>query len=360
MINFLQQKNLSKIQIVGIDATKEPNSSNKGTSYEVIDNSILRVIPIDVDCPHFSDVIKSVSTVNEIKETYSKLIDNYIKIIRQEKPDLILLNGTYFVPWSLFQAGSIEKIPMVLHYHGILTKETSQYDPSVRDLIHKMETTFDNDSLLYIFPSKLAQKTVEEEVFGHQISRSVVIPNPIPNYFFETKGVNSQKEIAFVGRWSNIKNPKFIKKFIKYNQNKLSDYRINIVSDKEKASKDLLDYANSVKFYSPMENKKLANFYGKMGIVISPSFFETYGNVAQESIASGTPALVGPNMGVSEIFRQVGLSDFIVDFSSTKNVYYKIKKFSGRPIDKKVKDMLKYNLTPNIISEKLIKALKSA
>lgn len=96
-----------------------------------------------------------------------------------------------------------------------------------------------------------------------------------------------------------------------------------------------------------------------MGVVLSPSFFETYGNVAQEAVATGTPAIVGPNMGVAEIFKEIGLSQWIVDFKSTKNVYYKIKEISGQPVSSKIKKMLKYNLTSPAINQSLIQVFKS-
>lgn len=360
LVNFLQKDKSSQIQIIGVDVTSEINSSPNGISYQNIDNSILRFIPLSVNCPYFGDIIKTSKTVDEIKDNYSELINKFIELIKIEKPDLILLNGTYCVPWSLFQAGRQQKIPMVLHYHGILSKETDHYQQPIKNIIHDMENTFDNDDLLYIFPSKIAKSTVEKEIFKHKICRSVVIPNPIPDHFFNTKDSNSKNNIAYVGRWSNIKNPNFIKKIIKYSQDKNVEYKFNIVSDIAKATEELSDFTNDVKLYSPMNSQKLANFYSKMSIVISPSFFETYGNVAQESIASGTPALVGPNMGVAEIFKEIGLSNWIVDFKSTKNVYYKIKRFSGQPIKNKVKKMLKYNLNTNTINSLLVKTLKSA
>ena len=101
--------------------------------------------------------------------------------------------------------------------------------------------------------------------------------------------------------------------------------------------KDSMSNLSYIKLYDPMSSRKLAKFYEKMGIIISPSLFETYGNVAQESIASGTPALISSNMGVSETFRDLGLSDYIVNFKSTQDVYNKIINFSGQPISDKVR-----------------------
>ncbi|MDP4009973.1 MAG: glycosyltransferase family 4 protein [Candidatus Shapirobacteria bacterium] len=360
LVNFLEKNNLEKVKIVGVDVTSEPNSSDKGIYYKSTPSSVLKVVSVNLKTPYFGDVIQTVSNIDEIKDTYSELIDTYISIIKKEKPSLILINGTYFVPWCLFQAGNQLGIPMVLHYHGILTKETSHYAPELHKLIKEMETTFDNDKLLYIFPSKLAKTVVEEEVFGHKISRTAIIPNAIPNHFFKIKTSGNKRDVAFVSRWSTIKNPNFIKKITRYDQKNNRDYCFNVVSDKKDAQKRYKNILENIKFYDPMNSSKLARFYGKMGVVISPSFFETYGNVAQEAIATGTPALVGPNMGVAELFRELGLSQYIVDFKSTKNVYEKIKNFSGQMVSDKIRKMMKYNLTPHAVNSRYISALKSA
>jgi glycosyltransferase involved in cell wall biosynthesis len=359
LITSLEEKNPEKVEIVGVEVSSEPNCSGKSINYQTTADSILKMISIGVTSPYFGDVIKTIINVDGIRNTYSELIDTYIKIIKKENPSLILINGTYFVPWCLFQAGTQLGIPMVLHYHGILTKETAHYDPKLRKIIKEMEQTFDNDKLLYIFPSELAKTTVENEVFGHKICRSAVIPNSIPNHFFDIKTIGSRKNIAFVGRWSAIKNPEFIRKISRYDNRKNNDHNFNVVSDQKTAQRKT-GSCNNINYIKPMDSLDLAKFYGTMGMVLSPSTFETYGNVAQESLASGIPALVGPNMGIAETFRQLGLSRYIVDFKSTKDVYDKINNFSGEPVTNKVKEILKFNLTPQAINVLMITALKSA
>lgn len=109
---------------------------------------------------------------------------------------------------------------MVLHYHGILSKETAHYDASLQKIILEMERTFDNDNLSYVFPSKLAKTTVENEVFGHKISKTAIVPNSIPDHFFNIEKTGLAKNVAFVGRWSAIKNPQFIKKLLTLTERK--------------------------------------------------------------------------------------------------------------------------------------------
>ncbi len=359
LICSLEKNNPEKIKIIGVEVISEPNCSEKGISYQKISDSTLKMISVNIDVPYFKDIIQTIKNTKDIKEAYSELIHQYISIIKKEKPSLILLNGTYFIPWCLFQAGSQLGIPMVLHYHGILSKETSHYDLSLQNIILEMERTFDNDNLFYIFPSNLAKTTVEEEVFNHKISKIAIIPNSIPKHFFKIKPTGYSKNVAYIGRWSAIKNPDFIKKIIRYNKRKEGDFCFNIVSNIEKAQKEIGDKFDNTKLYEPMNSHKLAKFYEMMGIVISPSLFETYGNVAQESLATGTPALISPNMGIAETFRELGLSDYIVDFKSTKNVYDKITNLSGQTISDQVIKKLKYNLTPNVVNENLIRTLKS-
>lgn len=359
LISSIQKNNPNKVQIVGVEVTTEPNCSQKGINYSSASNLTFKHILLKTDNPYFGDIIKIVKNVSEIKETYSELIQNYIKIIKKEKPDIILLNGTYFIPWCLFQAGSQLGIEMVLHYHGILSKETSHYPIETQKVILEMERVLDNDRLLYIFPSNLAKNTVETEVFGHKIAKVAIVPNSIPDHFFKVNNKGDKNNVAFIGRWSAIKNPNFIKKISRYDKKNDNQYTFNIVSDKEKYLKNIGTHLDNITFYKPMDSRKLAKFYGEMGVVISPSFFETYGNVAQESLASGTPALIGHNMGIAQTFHSLGLSDYIVDFNSTKKVYFKIKSFSGTSVSPKVREKLKYSLGSQTINNLLIKAIKS-
>lgn len=308
--------------------------------------------------PIFSELIETVDTINGLRNSYEELIQEFILIIKKEKPSLILINGTYFVPWCLFQAGNSLGIPMILHYHGILTMETRHYPQKSQQIIKKLEQSFDNEKLLYIFPSNLAKDTVENVVFGHKISRSAIIPNSIPDHFFKIKKIGPKENLGFVGRWSEIKNPQFIIELSKKKKVEYGDYCLNIISDKKRVEQDVFNL-DKVNIFEPMDSFSLANFYSKMGILLSPSFFETYGNVAQESIASGLPALIGPNMGITETFKELGLDDYIVKFDNIDKVLKKIDYLSGKPIDKKVRKMMKYNLTSAVINKKLISVFKS-
>lgn len=356
-VNYVESNSKKKVKIVGVEICGEPNACEGGIYKE--DKKNFELLKVNKKCKVFADVLKDSESVEDIKNSYQELIDTYKEVIKKEKPDVILVNGTYFVPWCLFMAGSNKNNQsMVLHYHGILTKETEHMDEKPRKLVNEMEKTFDNDRLFYVFPSELAKETVENEVFGHKICQGAVLPNPVPEHFFDIKKGGSAKNVGLVSRWSNIKNPNFVKKLVRYNHKRGDLFRINVVTDTKKAKNDVGDLYNFVKLIKPMNNQRLAKFYGNMGVVLSPSFFETYGNVAQEAVACGTPALVSSNMGVAETFKKLGLKDWVVDFRSTAQVYKKVGEINRQEVSGKVRDRMKQVFTPDKINGKLLNILK--
>ncbi|HYD91220.1 MAG TPA: glycosyltransferase family 4 protein, partial [Flavobacterium sp.] len=344
-VKFVDGRKKSEVQIVGVDVNA---SNSKSDQYKVTEgNFSLRQIALPM--PSMSDIIKTSDSIHEFKESYEVVIEAYAQAIREEKPDMVLLNGTYYLPWCLFMAAERLNIPTVLHYHGILSKETEHWDEKPRKLFQDLERCFDSKKLFYIFPSDLTKQIVENEVFGHKVKKSSVLPNPIPLHFFDSKGKKNKKTLGMVGRWTRIKNPLFFKSLAKYNQKKGSKFNINIVSDIKRGSKDWQDLSGLVNFKRPVDNSKLTKLYQDMSVVLCPSYFETYGNVAQEAIATGVPALVSSNMGVAETFRKVGLHDWVVDFDSMKDIYKKIEQVSKEDVPESSRNMMKEMYSPDVL-----------
>jgi len=145
-----------------------------------------------------------------------------------------------------------------------------------------------------------------------------------------------------------------------YNQKKGNKFVINVITDLDKNNKIYKDLSKLVKFHKPKTNKNLASFYRNMGVVISPSHFETYGNVAKEALASGTPAMVNSNMGVSETFNVLGLNDWIISFDSVKFVYDKIDGMIGETVNSDVRDKMKDLYVPQKIFNQIITILTTS
>lgn len=353
-INFVESKKNSKIKIVGVDVSGAvgPKRFSEG-SFSLISSK--------PESPSIVDTIKSSSHIADIQKNYEQVIEAYRNAIIQESPDVILINGTYYLPWCLLQASKEFSIPTILHYHGSITKETEHWKQEAhRRLFREMERQFDLPNLFYIFPSNLTKAVVETDVFRHPIDKFSVLPNPVPSHFFTKKPRGKRKRIGIVGRWTRIKNPNFIGRLARYNDKHGSEYDLNIVSDLQNNSNPHKQLARYATFKRPMNNERLSQFYSSMGIVISPSYFETYGNVAKEALASGVPALVSSQMGVAETFRELGLDDWITDFRSVRNVYSKIREVSGQEVPDSVRSLLQEKHGSNYIHSKMLNILKSA
>jgi glycosyltransferase involved in cell wall biosynthesis len=107
-----------------------------------------------------------------------------------------------------------------------------------------------------------------------------------------------------------------------------------------------------------MNHRKLKKYYDRMDVILSPSLFETYGNVAQESLVHGTPALVNSNMGVAETYRKFGLDRWITDFTSPSMVYDKIEEVSQSTVDYEMRRQLASELSPHKIHTQLMSVIK--
>ena len=223
----------------------------------------------------------------------------------------------------------------------------------------KMEQGFDVREAFYIFPSQLAKRTVEREVFGHAISRCAVLPNPVAPEFASPKHRRRSKSIGIVGRWTKIKNIDFIIRLARHNARSRLPLVINVISDL-KSPKDTRQFKGLMRFSKPMVNRKLASFYGRQGVIISPSTFETYGNVAQEALASGTPAFVNARMGIAETFRKLGLNDWVVDFTSPASVLKMARMAASARVPEQAIATLRDAYSPATIFTKYSKILSSA
>ena len=356
-IKFIEKSKKNDLSIVGVKIIgKRENESYRGTkrgNVKIISAGFKRI-------PNVAKVVKKAKSLDEVAKRYHKVISAYRKAIREEKPNLVLINGTYFMPWCLFLAASAEKTPMVLHYHGVLAKETEGWKKKQRNMFKKMEQSFDKKGVFYIFPSKITKKVVENEIFFHRIRKCAVLPNPVPLHFFEKESKSSAKNIGIVSRWTKIKNVEFISELADYNEKTGKKFNINLITDAPFNTRHIKKLSKKVKLHKPRNNKKLAEFYEKMDVIISPSHFETYGNVAKEAVASGTPALVNTAMGVGETFKKLGLNNFVTSFDSIEKVYVKIENVIGKNIEKPVRDKIKKLYSPNKIFSDLINILEMA
>lgn len=370
-IRFAQTAGIAQVLLAFMDFVEKGSKKNirisavniidqKENLYSKVDGKKTSTISIGVNVPKIGRVVEKAKNLADVEKKCEAIIRAYQKSIQEEKPDIILINGTYFMPWCLLRASEREGVPAVLHYHGVLTRETQHWRKHERKIFFDMEKSFDKKDLFYIFPSKITKYVVEKEVFGHKIKRCAILPNPVPGYFFGDKNKAEKRNIGIISRWTSIKNVHFCEKLAEYNKKMGAKFVLNIITDLDKSNEHYKRLSSLVVFHEPKSNKKLVSFYRNMGVIISPSHFETYGNVAKEAIASGTPALVSSNMGVSETFEKLGLNNWITSFNCVKSAYKKIENTIGETVSTDIQGEIKRLYSPNKIFTEIISILGNA
>jgi glycosyltransferase involved in cell wall biosynthesis len=299
-------------------------------------------------------VIKYAKNISIVEKRYREIIDLIKDILIKEKPDVVFLNGTYYIPWLISIAAYELKIPVVLRYAGVYSKETERLKPKFKKFFNNIEKSFYKRVNFLIFPSLLCKKVVEEEILHKKIFKYSIIPNPfnLPKIKHVIK--NSKDRIAAVGRWDGIKN---FRKFFEIHKDLKKEnwkHEASFVTNDCKIKK----FPKTIRRISPMEHEEILKFYSSQGLIICPSVFETFGNVPVEAVCMGTPVLVSDNMGCAEVFKQVGLDNMVISFSDRELVLERIKQLCGYKISPKNINDLKKILNPREINLQIMSILK--
>jgi len=314
---------------------------------EVFDHHILNIHHLPL-----TDALKRSTTIKDIESIYREPIKIMRSILKETRPDVVLLSGTYYLPWLISIAAKAEKLPIVLWYSGVLSKETEHYPEKMRKIFLSMEKTVIKNATKIIFPSELCKKTVEQLVLKRKIINCYVIPNPIANIFTDPSAVDTsiERRIAAVGRYSKIKNfDNFFDLHLelqKRNWHHTASFVTNPDADLKKIPK-------TIELFPSMTAEGLKKFYLSQGLIICPSTFETFGNVPMEAACLGIPVLVSDKMGCAEILKKVGLANMVISFDDMEKVADRAQELCGQFILPKQLNALKRILDNNFISEEI-------
>lgn len=306
-----------------------------------------------------NNILRRSNSLQEVKKAYYEPIKIIRKIFREARPDVILLSGTYYLPWIISIAAKKEKIPVVLWYAGVLTKEMEHTSPKIRRIFLWVEKAIINNASKIIFPSELCKKTVEEIVIKRKVRNSYIIPNPMASIFTDPSVVDTSEDrtIAAVGRYSEVKNfDKFFELETELQKRKWR-HRAFFVTNSDAVIEKMPKSITRLQSINPNE---LKIFYLKQGLIICPSSFETFGNVPMEAACLGIPVLVNENMGCAEILRKVGLSNMVISFDDIKKVADRVEELCDQEILPKQLNELKKLLDTNFVSEKIKEVIDEA
>jgi glycosyltransferase involved in cell wall biosynthesis len=348
--------------IYGVDIF-HPDIPGSAPSHHLLSMERFKFILKEVAYPNVADLVKSCASIDEVRSHYEPLIRAYEEALAEVAPDIVIVSGTYFMPWCLLMAARrYGRAKIVVHYHGIMREEVAHWkEANARERFLEMEREFDVPGIAYVFPSELARRTVETEIFGHALNEAHVIPNPVPDYFFEADALGAERNrdhVGVVSRWTTIKGVDFIVALAR-RAKEFGRHTFNMISNLESDSEHASEFSDIIRFIPSIDNEMLPRFYREQGVVLMPSRFETYGNVAQEAIASGTPAIVPVKSGIAETFKKIGLGHWTDDFSSPERMHDRLAEVSREDVPAASRQALRDQYSAHAVFGRYLRLLSS-
>lgn len=294
-----------------------------------------------------------------LRKRWAPLLEETRNIFREERPDVVLLNGTYFAPWIMAVVAKEMGIPIVLRYAGVLQRESAHYKALELRRLLKYEQFIVNSADTILFPSTLCKTVVESEIVKRKLDHSFVIPNPTTPPDTLRRTTPAVPRIAAIGRWSYIKNFQAFGALHQALLKKHWKHEAFLLTSTGSRIDELIP--STVQRVEPMQKEALSRFYRRINLVVVSSHFETFCNVAAEAVLSGTPVLVSDNVGFAEFLRLVGMEDMVIpSFDDIELAAKCVKQLSKRKISKKEHEAMRILLDPHRVHHLMLEIIRGS
>lgn len=288
----------------------------------------------------------------DLLQACEPLINRIAHDLRAEAPDHVIAVDSDIKGLCVIGAARRVNCPVTTIVAGVATEEalhTRQWSSRLAPLAEQYCLT---QSGRLIFPSRLAAEVCAQRYPG--MAPYTVIHNGIADGFlFAERRSPDPHRIGAVMRMSGVKNPEALGRIA----SDLAEhgFRVELVTDTSERvpARKLL---SAVQFREPMlSTEAMAEFYTGCHAVVSPSRFETFGNVPLEAVAAGTPAVVTDRMGISELFRELGLDHLVVPVDDVSAAVHRL--IHAEPIPASIREHLRLTRTWPAVCAQLINAL---
>ncbi len=161
---------------------------------------------------------------------------------------------------------------------------------------------------------------------------------PLPKRLAKANlGLSGKKTILFVGRIEPLKGIDRLIRATSLLKNTQS--QLIIIGGDEESTPEIeklqklataLRISNSVNFLGSVEQNKLPSYYSAADVTVVPSHYESFGLVALESLACGTP-VVATDVGDLRNIIQPGITGYIAETGTPQEIAEKIDLVLSRP-----------------------------
>lgn len=291
-----------------------------------------------------------------------------IDILKQENPDVVLLNGYSLYNWYLLTAAHKLGIPVVVSHHGLWFKEVgvipSSNSKTIR-IVKYLEREISKKATKEIFLNDFSCKVYRDQLNVMPKKNSVIIPIPYNPIFLKTNS-NSRAgkyaiNIGFVGRWDPIKNPDAVLKVAREARRLKKGwqfYAVTQVGHRNSLKKIEQGFRKELVVIGSLMPTALKSFFGKMNLLILPSEFDVSPTVVLEAALQNKGTIISPHVGWVSDYRKYGLDDWISDFKNPGLVIKRIESLLSQELPKPFLKHLKGDHNPAKILNLYTKILR--
>jgi glycosyltransferase involved in cell wall biosynthesis len=319
----------------------------------------------------YMEDIKSFKSLDGVRQKFGAIIDATARVIQEEKPDVVFLNGFSWTIWLMLQAINQSRVPVVFVRSGIATKEFKIYQDFFGEngtkVLLEMEKSVEAENFYNIFLNEFSKEVYENEALEKKCKTTFVIPLSVAKDYLQTKPkekkVSPKIKIGTVARWDRIKNHQaFLDVALTAHKKNLPMEFLSVTSiPQTNLNNEMKDeYRRLIKVISPMPVKKLINFYKSIDVLLCPSHFDVSPTVVFESLLCGTPVLISKNTGQKNLFQKFGIGDWVMDFSDTNKVIEKIQTTKPGQIPENLISYLKKNHSDEAVFSKYLEIIEIA
>ena len=277
---------------------------------------------------------------NQVWFHLPEFLNSVERFSHEEKISYNLIHSHYWLSgWVGVKLSTRWKIPLLHMFHTLgyfkneAIKPLGKSEPALRLQTEKQLVEYAD----HITVSSHREKVQMIWTYGVHSGKISVIPCGVNPYLFtpinphqskECLGLPHKRFILFVGRIDPVKGIDTLLKSMTIVRNKLDqsqDVNLLIIGgdiDYSSYSKDSemhklklltaeLGLENMVTFLGPQRQDQLPYFYSAAEVCVLPSRYESFGMVALEAMACGTPVIASKVGGLTS-FIQDGLTGFLV------------------------------------------------
>ncbi len=265
--------------------------------------------------------------------------------MREERGDLLFLNGFSVFAWLLLKAAAREGIPVVIQHAGIATVEVDQYahlfSRASREAMAEMEREVVELATRQVFLNAFSKRAFAAWVRPVPTAQAVIIPLPYDPLFAKgrrrRKTTEPKKQAFVVGcvaRWDRIKNHPAVLAIAQAAKKRgapLTFRSVTKIPTTTVHAQVKARYRRLIEIVPPMDRTALAAFYRSVDVLLLPSHFDVSPTVVMEAALCGTPTLIAPHVGWVSEYRAQGMGTWIIGMEDPERVLDRLMRCAGRP-----------------------------